>query len=220
MLARKEWCLNNLYCLNISHFVNQKRIKTQHKIIGRNVNLHNKNVCCFFSFHDLHRTIILFLHLLSPTFYFFCFLYFNFIFFKHTLCVPFIYLRDATLILATPLSHRLPLDKLMWHYDLKGLFLVKSAYKLLSICVIRLLLRTQVLLVSLCGKLFGNPMSLVKWKCVLGGLVFISCLPVLIWRKKEWRWTIFVFFVVPLRSRCYMCSVIVHLLIWCSPLPN
>ena len=33
------------------------------------------------------------------------------------------------MILAIPLSCRLPSDKLIWHYDAKGLFYVKSAYK-------------------------------------------------------------------------------------------
>ncbi|KAM1915217.1 hypothetical protein ACFX13_035095 [Malus domestica] len=36
---------------------------------------------------------------------------------------------EVVLILASPLSCRLHPDKLMWHYDLNGLFSVKSAYK-------------------------------------------------------------------------------------------
>lgn len=36
---------------------------------------------------------------------------------------------EAALILLTPLSIHLPTDRLMWHYDSKGLFWVKSAYK-------------------------------------------------------------------------------------------
>lgn len=33
------------------------------------------------------------------------------------------------MIFATPLSCKLPTDKLMWHYDSRGLFSVKSDYK-------------------------------------------------------------------------------------------
>ncbi|KAM1022265.1 hypothetical protein TB2_043182 [Malus domestica] len=36
--------------------------------------------------------------------------------------------EDREHIHALPISHRLPLDKLIWHYTDKGLFMVKSAY--------------------------------------------------------------------------------------------
>ncbi|XP_068314835.1 uncharacterized protein [Pyrus communis] len=41
---------------------------------------------------------------------------------------------DAALILATPLSWSLPPDKLIWHYDAKCVFSVKSAYKIAFTC--------------------------------------------------------------------------------------
>lgn len=41
---------------------------------------------------------------------------------------------DAALILATPLSWRLPPNKMIWHYDVNGVFFVKSAYKIAFNC--------------------------------------------------------------------------------------
>ncbi|XP_062014459.1 uncharacterized protein LOC133730987 [Rosa rugosa] len=38
--------------------------------------------------------------------------------------------EDASLILSIPLSHRVIPDRLVWHFDSKGLFSTKSAYKL------------------------------------------------------------------------------------------
>lgn len=43
-------------------------------------------------------------------------------------------LEEVALILAIPLSYWLPPDKLIWHYDAKSLFSVKSAYKVAFNC--------------------------------------------------------------------------------------
>lgn len=81
-------------------------------------------------------------------------------------------LDEAAMILATSLSCRLPSDKLIWHYDAKGFFSVRSAYKV----TLRLHLRSRVRGALRCGKLYGGRLYRVKQRCVVGRLAEIFCL--------------------------------------------
>lgn len=87
---------------------------------------------------------------------------------------------------------------------LRCCFLSKVLVRLPSLCVILLPHPIKAQLVPLPGTNTGEPRSHERSKSVLGRLVSISFLLVRTWRKKGWRWTIFVFCVVPLRSLCYM----------------
>lgn len=127
---------------------------------------------------------------------------------------------EAALILSIPLSRRLPFDYLMWHYDSKGLFSVKSSYKV-AISVRDLASPSNQ---STIGTFTWNKL----WRSSVPGKVKIcvwkACLNIIPTRlnleKKGWQWEIFVFCVLPLRSRCFMCLVLVHLPEQCSSPPT
>lgn len=103
---------------------------------------------------------------------------------------------------------------------LRCCFLSKVLIRLPSLCVILLPHPLKAQLVPLPGTNTGEPRSQERSKSVLGRLVSISFLLVRTWRKKGWKWTIFVFCVVPLRSWRYMCLVLVHWPEQCSSPPT
>lgn len=84
-------------------------------------------------------------------------------------------LSEAALILATPLSWRLPHDKLIWHYDVKCAFSVKNVTRLLLLVILRHLLGIQLQGECRFGKLCGRLMFWVKFRCVFGGGVGTFC---------------------------------------------
>lgn len=105
------------------------------------------------------------------------------------------------MILSIPLSVRLPPDHLMWHYDSKGLFSVKSAYKVAislhdnasssSQSSLATSTRNKIWSASVPGKV-----KVCVWKACSNILPTHSNFE----KKKGWRWTIFVSFVIPFPS--------------------
>ena len=87
--------------------------------------------------------------------------------------------QNVRAILSIPLSSRLPSDHLVWAYMPKGLFTVKTAYKLtMSLAdMLQLARHLPLRFTSFFRRQFGDSMYPMKKNHLLGGRVKIFCLP-------------------------------------------